>query len=547
MPRPAVNGRLSLLACLVLVCLTLFWRLGVPSFWDPDEAHYAETSKEMLERGDWLAPMYNGQPFFDKPIFFHWMQGTAMALGGATPGPARFAGALAGALLVAATWWLGRRMVSAEVGTLAALLLAVNPGLFGLARYAILDAPFTLALFSGVGLLVVAALQQRARLEWLGYLAIAAAVCIKGPVALALCGVSLLIACVSSVEARRLLLSLHWIRGVLGIVAVALPWFLYMWWRFDDAFVQGYVLNENITLFSAPPYANQPGWWFYLQILVVGFLPWTGVILERAWVQGRSALAGGKRPDLFDVMLWSWVAGVLIFFSASQFKLDHYILPTAPALCLILARALTESTEEPTPGARRTGIRSVGPLLIAAGSVVGYLAISVLNLSPAFLIVPAALVVLGGATAWQARRGRLAMPSFAIGAMAAFYIGAIVFVFPRLEEGKVIPDVAQWVQTHAADGDRIATFRLNRWNPAFRFYVSRPVTMIDADADIHRFFADKSSHYCVMTVEWFELLKQAGVPLEAVYQRDGIWITSGRALWRTKGSPTTFIVARRAG
>src|SRR5262245_43340295 len=50
---------------------TLLWRLGEPSFWDPDEAHYAETTRELLLSGDWLAPMYNGAPFFDKPIVFH--------------------------------------------------------------------------------------------------------------------------------------------------------------------------------------------------------------------------------------------------------------------------------------------------------------------------------------------------------------------------------------------------------------------------------------------------------------------------------------------
>src|SRR5262245_14933385 len=55
----------------LLLCITIFWRLGPVSFWDPDEAHYAETTREMLRSGDWLAPYYNGRPFFDKPIYFH--------------------------------------------------------------------------------------------------------------------------------------------------------------------------------------------------------------------------------------------------------------------------------------------------------------------------------------------------------------------------------------------------------------------------------------------------------------------------------------------
>jgi 4-amino-4-deoxy-L-arabinose transferase len=53
----------------VAVFVVLFWRLGQPTLWDPDEAYYGEASRELLATGDWLAPFYNEQPFFDKPDF----------------------------------------------------------------------------------------------------------------------------------------------------------------------------------------------------------------------------------------------------------------------------------------------------------------------------------------------------------------------------------------------------------------------------------------------------------------------------------------------
>src|SRR5436190_18666115 len=46
------------------------WRLGYPSFWDPDEAKYAQTAREMLAAHNWLVPTYDGRPFFDKPPLF---------------------------------------------------------------------------------------------------------------------------------------------------------------------------------------------------------------------------------------------------------------------------------------------------------------------------------------------------------------------------------------------------------------------------------------------------------------------------------------------
>src|SRR5262249_26029471 len=72
-----------------LTFVVLFWRLGTPTFWDPDEAHYAETTREMVSAGDWWAPYYNDEPFFDKPALFHQIQGLAMVVLGPTELAAR--------------------------------------------------------------------------------------------------------------------------------------------------------------------------------------------------------------------------------------------------------------------------------------------------------------------------------------------------------------------------------------------------------------------------------------------------------------------------
>src|SRR6184192_3908910 len=104
----------------VLVFVVLFWRLGDATFWDPDEGHYAETSREMLATGDWWAPFYNEQPFFDKPVLFHQLQGTAMALLGANELGARFVPALAALAIVGITFWLGLVFLSADAAWFAA-------------------------------------------------------------------------------------------------------------------------------------------------------------------------------------------------------------------------------------------------------------------------------------------------------------------------------------------------------------------------------------------------------------------------------------------
>jgi 4-amino-4-deoxy-L-arabinose transferase-like glycosyltransferase len=78
----------------ILVFVALFWRLGTPTFWDPDEAHDAETSREMVATGDWWAPYYNEEPFFDKPVLFHPLQAASTLVFNDAELAARFAPAL---------------------------------------------------------------------------------------------------------------------------------------------------------------------------------------------------------------------------------------------------------------------------------------------------------------------------------------------------------------------------------------------------------------------------------------------------------------------
>jgi len=388
-------------------------------------------------------------------------------------------------------------------------------------------------------------LKRRPGLEYLGYVSIGLANAMKGPIALVLCGLTFGLASALSSSARRQLFALHWVRGACIAVALGLPWPLYMLWKFGREFVDGYILNENIRLFATPMYGGQPRWTFYLSIVLLGMLPWTGVFLARgAELVGRRA--SNDRPDLPDVLLWCWIAAIVGFFSLSRFKLDHYVFPTSPALCIVCARAWHDAREGRSySGVMRWGIRLIGPVLVLAGVALAYASLVLLELDRAFLVVPFALMLTGAVAArygW-ASRPLPRVPLAGIVAMAIVYTGALGWVIPKLEEGKVIPDVARWVSAHATAGDRVATFRLNRWNTAYRFYVKRPVTALESDQDARDFFSRSAPFYCVMTGPMYEGLRAAGVPLTIAYEREGRWVTSGRALWRRNGDTTRFIVA----
>lgn len=530
-----------------LLFIVLFWRLGDATFWDPDEAHYAETTRELIRTGDWWAPAYNEQTFFDKPILFHQLQAVTMLAFSDPELGARAVPALAALALVLITAWVGTALISSDTGVLGGLLVAASPGLFALARYAILDTLFTAFLFGGVSLAAVAALRNRPRLQYPGYLLIGLATLTKGPLAIALCGVSMIGAAVLSSTLRQQLLRLRWITGLAIAIAVAAPWFVYMYLRFGQPFVDGYFLDENVRLFGVNRFPGQPGPAFYFQIVAAGLLPWTAILLGRL-VDDVRVRAAGRRVDEVEVLLWIWAAAIIGFFTLSRFKLDHYVFPALPALALIIARAWADvraNRTDPRHTGTRLGVLVTGPLLILMGAAAAYLLIVRLDLPALALAAPAAMIVAGAAMIPRAtgRRPQVRIPVLALGAVAVTYAVVVGVVIPRLETRKVMPDLGRWIAARAEPEDRVAIYRLNN---AFRFYVDRHVTVLNTPEEALRFIEHEKPFFFVMPETLYRELAGHAQRLRVVYSRDGVTTTSGRALWRGRTDWTRFVVVTRS-
>jgi len=131
-------------------------------------------------------------------------------------------------------------------------------------------------------------------------------------------------------------------------------------------------------------------------------------------------------------------------------------------------------------------------------------------------------------------------------ALTITYAGLIGFVLPALEQRKVVPDLAQWVASRAQAADRVASYRLNRWNPAYRFYVGRHTAFLEDAAEAAAFFKAPEPFYCVMRRSAYDEFAAQGIPLQVVYEREGMWATSGRALWRTYTPLAHFVVVTQA-
>jgi 4-amino-4-deoxy-L-arabinose transferase-like glycosyltransferase len=355
-----------------LVALLAFaWFVGIGSrpLNEPDEGRYAEIAREMLVSGDWVMPRFNGLRFYDKPPLHYWITAASYHAFGVQQWTARLWSALAGLLCVAAVGYASRRVWDARRGRLAALvcisLLLVAAG----AHLNTLDMGVTAFLTVTLATFMVAehgCTQAAAQRRWMlaTWAAMALAVLSKGLIGIVLPGASL-VAYMLWQRDGSLLRRLHIIPGLIVLLLLASPWFVLLARR-DANFLSFFFIHEHFGRFLSQVADRNHAWWYYLPVLVVGTLPWTGLLVTSLRTGWRAATTAGDAPTR---LLLSWVAVVLLFFSFSGAKLPFYVLPLFPALAMLIAAAIVQLS--PQALARR--LLPVAALGITGAVVVAWL------------------------------------------------------------------------------------------------------------------------------------------------------------------------------
>ena len=529
------------IAWVAIAWIVVFWRLGYSSLLDPDEAHYAELTREMLQAGNWLVPLLDGKPFIDKPVLFHWLQGASVLLLGETEFAARLPSALAAVGLIAITRWVGAALFSAEVGALGAMMFATIPATFALSSIAIFDMVFALFLFGAVGCLLVASRQSSGRAELCAYGLLTFAVMTKGPVALVLVTMFLAAWFATSGDTRALLRSLHWKTGLLSVCVAASPWFLWMQWRFGDEFVKGYLLAGNLWYVTQPIEfsARAINHTFYIRAFAGAFFPWSTVVIGRGvdavrQMRSKQPLASG------ETLLWLWTLVVVGFFSVARFKLDHYIFPAAPACCLLAAHGWIEAARD---GEQRLVATRYSVLLLAGALIVGgsfggvYLTKLGLDLPPAAFVLPLAIFAGGVGLMFQAQRVGWRVPQgtgVLLLMLLVSYATIVVVGFPVLEQVRPTARVARQLARATPESAPVGLYRLERWRGSLRYYLNRPIQRLETLDDVRAFLSQPQPAYVVMLRREYLDLRAQNVPVYLLSAHRAVVGTTGRGLRRQR-------------
>src|SRR5262249_31052847 len=131
----SINYALLFFGCVVFHILGI-WSLPLI---DRDEPRFAEASREMIERGDYIVPYFNNQLRLDKPPLTYWVQTLSYRVFAENDFAARFPSTIAAALtaLVIFTW--GTRLHGKGLGWWAAIIFTLSLQTFIHAKAAVAD------------------------------------------------------------------------------------------------------------------------------------------------------------------------------------------------------------------------------------------------------------------------------------------------------------------------------------------------------------------------------------------------------------------------
>lgn len=313
--------------------------LNFRPLWIPDETRYAEIPREILSSSNWVVPHFLGLRYFEKPIFGYWVNAVSQWILGDSNFAVRFGQALATGLSALLIYWMGSRIWDDRRKAGAAVLIYLSCLLvYGVGTDAVLDSIFTFWVNAAMVSFYLTVMAQNSRDRLWGYVLLGVSCgfgfLTKGFIALA---VPVVAAVPFMIQQKRFLELVRY--GLIAVVVaaiVAIPWSLAVNHR-DPDYWRYFFWIQNIKRFSGQQAQHTHAAWYYLPILVLGIMPWTGLAfsaLRAGWQN-----LGERRNYLY---LASWVIFPILFFSASRGKLPTYILPSFAPLAMLLASGLID-------------------------------------------------------------------------------------------------------------------------------------------------------------------------------------------------------------
>ncbi len=318
---------------MLLLALVVTWvSFGHIPLFDEDEGEYAEVAVEMARSGDFVTPTLNGQAFFEKPILAFWLEAPLVQALGVHAWVFRLPSLLACLLWVLLLVRFGRREWGETAGWAAGFFCATALGVIVSADAAAMDGVLCLFVTAAGFDIYKAWKTSDRRAEWRVFLWMALGFLAKGPVAVV---VPLLVSFLFYLSQRELA---RWLKSAFNpwgwatFLMVALPWYVIQYQRMGPAFLDYFLLRENLGRLTGALQGHGGSLLYYVPVALLIVLPHTTLLLRAGLESWRT------RGEPLTRFLGLWFIVVFLLFSLANTKLPHYLLIGLTPAFLLMAR-----------------------------------------------------------------------------------------------------------------------------------------------------------------------------------------------------------------
>lgn len=493
-----------------LLAIVLFLRLGATPIYILDEAKNSECAREMMERKDWIVPTFNGELRTDKPPLHYFFMMASYKMFGVTEFAARFFSVIMGLLTVVITFLYTKRLSNSFTAFCTALVLVASSHFIFEFRLAVPD-PYlicfiTLGLFSGFTWLQENSVKQL----YIAAAALGLAILAKGPVALALPGLCLLIWVILA-KKWKTIFSWRLIPAALLLLIVAVPWYYAVDKATDGEWTKGFFIDNNLNRFSDPQEGH--GGFFLVTVLfvLIGLLPFMSFIGEI--VRQRKKVFIDPLVKFGAIVTITFV----VFFSISSTKLPNYPMPCYPFAAVVLGAFIAKLLNAEIDSKKYPWyILLVFTMILPVGA---YFAIkaepeatTLATWLPTFLMFTP-IFMLGATFLYKhfwPRKIEMILLAYTI-----LNITALAYAYPLLYEQNPVAKTIDIVKPEK----NIYAFKI--FNPGYRFYLDKNIAQA-RDVAILQHWLDSTKNAIVITrTDYLDSLKS--LPLKVIAKHHDIF------------------------
>lgn len=485
----AVLGILTILAAALF-----FLRLDVPELKSAHEARVVVTAENMVQKKDWVVPIFNDRIRLEKPPLAYWATAAARWIAGSMEEKVfRMPPALLGVAGVFMATLVSIRMFGGQTGLMTALFLSLTLGYLIEARSAEVDIylTFSVTLMLMIGSSIFLGSRRR---DWLWLLMGAAAALgalAKGPVVFFFAGPMILGGWYLFPDRRPRLL---WLAAALLLfLLLSSIWPLLLIQRLGVDSVWQVWSSDLVRNVEADVKSRRP-FYFYLILFPLSTFPWSilsvAAVLLPFWkeVRPRSAF---RQKTLWLTLI---VLVAIACFSFVGKKKTDYLAPLLPMIAILNAAAweqICQNLRQKDPAARLNQVLLAAQslLLVVVGLLIGFYVLFDPFRRTAVLLSGAIGLIVSSAAALAAVFNQKPKRTLVAQSIGILICGYLLFGFFLPKEDIRISPARFCKQLRTIIDDAPIAFFQGK-DETLVYHLQRPIQFLSGLAQLHQFLDD---------------------------------------------------------